>query len=222
MIPLRLEQKSRRLPLITWLLVAANVVVFGYQISLGAALPPFMDEFSLVPFRLITRQNPHHWLYAYPYRMLVTSIFLHGGLLHLVGNMLSLWVFGPAVEDRLGSGRYLFFYLLAGVVSGVGHVLAQPHSTIPCVGASGAIAGILGAALVLHPRAWVVTLVPFIVIFRVIRIPAVFFLLLWFAGQLLLAHSMGQPGQPENNIAVMAHIVGFAFGAVAALFLRLK
>jgi membrane associated rhomboid family serine protease len=137
--------------------------------------------------------------------------------MHLFGNLLPLWVFGNHVEDRLGHWRYLIFYVFCGLAASVGHVFSDPTSTLPCVGASGAIAGILGASLLLIPKAWVVTLVPLFFFFRFVRLPAFIFLVIWFAMQILMNYSKAYA---DLNIAVAAHIVGFLFGFFAILMIK--
>jgi hypothetical protein len=140
---------------------------------------------------------------------LLTAVFLHGGIGHLLGNLWVLWIFGNNVEDELGHVRYALFYLVAGLVASMGHVLANPSSTVPVVGASGAIAGVMGAYLVFHPRARVVSIVPPF-FFLPFRVPAAVFLVVWFLMQFVLAGD-------DTNIAWEAHVVGFVFGAIAAV-----
>ena len=194
-----------------------NLYVFIYQLQLGPGLEKFFDQFALVPEKLWQAKGVHWQDYFFPYRTLITSIFLHGGWLHLLGNMLTLWVFGGMVEDRLGHCGYFLFYIFCGVVSGLGHALYLSDSTTPCVGASGAIAGLLGASLLLYPKAKVLTAVPIFVFIKLIYLPAFLFFLFWFSGQLLLMYS---PYFAGHNIAVMAHIVGFTFGLATVIFFK--
>jgi membrane associated rhomboid family serine protease len=142
----------------------------------------------------------------------LTSIFLHGSLLHLGGNMLFLWVFGNNIEDHLGHGAYLGFYVVAGIVASIAHIAMQPDSTLPVVGASGAIAGVMGAYLVWFPRAPVTTLVILVVIPLVVRIDAMWLLVLWFISQFFTA--------PDSSVAWVAHVAGFVFGAAIAFLVR--
>jgi membrane associated rhomboid family serine protease len=144
---------------------------------------------------------------------LVTSMFVHGGLLHLAGNMLYLWVFGDNVEDRLGPGRYLFFYLLTGVIGTATHVMTAPGSQIPLIGASGAIAGVLGAYFVTFPGSRVLTLIPIFLLLTTVEIPAVAFLAFWFILQLFNGVGSLSPGAAEST-AWWAHVGGFAAGAL--------
>jgi len=208
-------RKTKGPAFVTGFLLLANFAVFFWQLQLGEQLGFFIDEFSLIPQRLWHLENPNGLGYLYPLRSLVTSAFLHGGVLHILGNMLMLWVFGRGVENRLGHLGFLLFYLMAGVISGLGHAAFMPQSTVPCVGASGAIAGVMGAGLVLFPRARVATLIPFFVIIRLVKLPAFVFLIIWFAGQVLL--TLQSPPAGEAQIAVMAHIVGFVYGLLGVL-----
>jgi hypothetical protein len=218
MIPLRDENPSSTVPVVTRLLIAINVAVFVYEIVLGPQLKPFMMEWGLVPERLTLalrfREEP--WLG--PALTVISSMFLHGGWMHLIGNMWYLWIFGDNVEDRFGHAGYLAFYLGAGMVAGLVQYATNPVSIVPTVGASGAIAGVLGAYAVAFPRARVITLVPLFVFIQIMPLPALLVLGLWFVlqfflGTLALASAMG------GGIAFWAHIGGFAFGALAMLVL---
>ena len=193
--------------MITRLLIAANVVVFLYQAGLGSMGEAFIHAYGLVPRRV-------HLDQLGTFEPLITSMFLHGGWMHLLGNMLYLHIFGDNVEDRLGHVRYLVLYLLAGMVAGIAQVTINPRSGLPMVGASGAIAGVTGAYFLFFPRARVVTLVPIFVFFQIIEIPAVFFLFFWFAFQLLLG--IGSLGMETGGggVAFWAHIGGFLAGMV--------
>jgi len=211
-IPLRDENPSSTVPVVTRALIVLNVAVFLYEVSLGQGLATFIGDCGLVPLRLLEAlrgaENP-----IAASATIVTSTFLHGGWLHLIGNMWYLWIFGDNVEDRMGHVRYLVFYLVGGVASGVLHTMANPDSPLPTVGASGAIAAVLGAYLVLFPRARVVTLVPLFVFLQLMALPAVVVLGLWFvfqffSGALSLAYAAGTSG----GTAWWGHIGGFAFG----------
>jgi membrane associated rhomboid family serine protease len=208
MFPLRDTVRSRSVPLITWGLIAANVLVFLYMVSLGeAGIAQLFDRLALVPSRLSLAQ-PMGW------GTLVTSMFLHGGWFHLLSNMWTLFIFGDNVEDRMGSGRFLMFYLLSGVVSGLTHAYFAPGSSVPTVGASGAIAGVLGAYFLLYPGARVITLMVLVVLPWIIEIPAFVYLGLWFVSQLssgLL--NLGAAGD-FGGVAWWAHVGGFVFGLI--------
>ena len=193
-------------------LIALNVIVFLHEASLGPYLEKFVFAYGLVPRRLVfwpgAPLDPARFL------PLFTSMFWHGGWLHLLGNMLYLWIFGDNVEDKLGHLRYLVFYLAAGIVAALTQVALDPTSLLPTVGASGAIAGVLGAYLVSYPRAKVLTLVPILIFPWFVEIPAFAYLIFWFLLQLL--EGVGQLGVPQERggVAVWAHIGGFIAGVV--------
>lgn len=207
MIPLRDVIPSRTTPYVTVTLIALNVAAFLYQLSLGAAGPAFIYAWGLVPG-------------YFAWHTVFTSMFLHGGVLHAGGNMLYLWIFGDNVEDRMGHGRFLVFYLLCGAAAGLAQTWTHPASLIPMVGASGAIAGVMGAYLVLYPRSRIITLLPFIIIFRVVEIPAIWFLGIWFVMQFLnglatmTPSEATQPGAMAGGVAFWAHVAGFAAGFI--------
>jgi rhomboid family protein len=210
MIPLRDVIPSRTTPYVTTALVAANILVFLYEFSLGPAVNAFMFTYGLVPsqFSVLT---------------MFTSMFLHGGFLHVGGNMLYLWIFGDNVEDRMGHGRFLVFYLLCGVAAAVGQTLTGPSSTVPMVGASGAVAGVMGAYFVLYPHSRIVTLLPIFIFIQIIEVPAIFFLGVWFLMQFLSGvGSITGPaaGQTVGGIAFWAHVSGFAAGLVGVFVFK--
>ncbi|MEW6398032.1 MAG: rhomboid family intramembrane serine protease [Bacillota bacterium] len=213
MIPLHDDIPSRRYPVVTRLLVAASVLVFLYEWSLPAQkLWGVVHYWGVVPARYFPLEDvlAYRWQLLVP---LVTSIFLHGGWMHLAGNMLYLWIFGDNVEDRMGHGRFLLFYLLVGVIGNGAYILADPGVRVPAIGASGAIAGVLGAYLVSFPGARVATLVPLGIFLTVVQVPAVLFLLGWFLLQ--LANGVAALGVPSGQqIAWWAHIGGFLAGLV--------
>jgi len=215
MIPLRDENPAQSVPVVTRGLIVVNCVAFIYEITLGRGLRDFLFEWGLVPARLSGALHFGEESVTGPALTLLTSTFLHGGWLHLLGNMWYLWIFGDNIEDRLGKLRFLFFYLLAGVTAGVIHYVSNPASRYPTVGASGAIAAVLGAYAVTFPRARVITLVPIFLFFQVMALPALVVLGLWFVyqfliGTLALAWGTGTGG----GVAWWAHIGGFAFGAL--------
>lgn len=207
MIPLRDTMPSETVPVVTRLLIAANVLVFLYQAGLGATGESFIRSHGLVPRRV-------HLDELETLRPLLTSMFLHGGWMHLIGNMLYLHIFGDNVEDRLGHVRYLVLYVVCGIVAGVAQVAINPRSVLPMVGASGAIAGITGAYFLFFPRARIVTLVPIFVFLQVIELPAVFFLFFWFAFQLFLGIGSLGTESGAGGVAFWAHIGGFIAGMV--------
>lgn len=210
MIPLRDTIPSSRVPLVNYLLIAANLGVFLYEVSLGERLPPFLERHALIPARFLGDGLPSFRELLTP----VTAMFLHGGWMHVLGNLLYLYIFGDNVEDTFGHGRYLLFYLACGVASFAVQIAFQPASAVPNVGASGAIAGVLGAYFFLFPRARVVTLLPLFVFFTVVEIPAVVFLGLWFLIQILSGTvSLGRAAA-AGGVAWWAHVGGFVAGIV--------
>ena len=202
MIPLRDIIPSRTTPVVTVSLIVTNAAVFLYQLSLGPAVEAFVLRFGLAPA-------------AFWWPGVFTSMFLHGGVLHFAGNMLYLWIFGDNVEDRMGHGRFLAFYLLCGTAAALAQVAAEPSSPVPMVGASGAIAGVMGAYFVLYPRSRIVTLLPLFIFWQIIKVPAIFFLGLWLVIQ--FASGIGSiasaTDQSAGGIAFWAHVAGFAAGA---------
>lgn len=208
MIPLRDANPSRSFPLVNWLLIGLNTVVFLFEISLPpTALERLIQLFGLVPARLMSG-HLLAWL------TLLTSMFLHGGWFHFISNMWVLYIFGDNVEDRMGSGRYLLFYLLSGLTAGLLQTHILPTSRLPTIGASGAIAGVLGAYLLLFPAARVVTLIPGFFLPWLVEIPALFYLGFWFISQLFSGvFALSLPaGTSMGGVAWWAHIGGFLFG----------
>ncbi len=208
-IPLRDTIPSARPPYATYALICLNVAVFLYQMALGERLADFVYARAVIPFRFL------HMFSRHPAELItpVTAMFLHGGWGHLLGNMLYLYIFGDNVEDLLGRVRYILFYLMCGVISFLAQILFQSNSMVPNVGASGAIAGVLGAYFLLFPRARVLTLVPLFFLFPVVEIPAFFFLGFWFLIQFLSgAASYGKGSALAGGVAWWAHIGGFLAG----------
>ncbi len=209
MIPLRDENPVQTVPVVTRALLVVNIAVFLWELMLGPDLRAAYFGWGLVPERLTAALAGQTSLPAAAIT-LVSSMFMHGGWLHLVGNMWYLWIFGDNIEDRLGHVGFLLFYLAAGIASAVLHVAVHPWSSVPTVGASGAIAGVLGAYAALFPRTRIVTLVPIFFFFQVIALPALVVLGLWFVLQFFSgALSLGLPG---GGVAWWAHIGGFLFG----------
>jgi len=188
------------------LIILTNVVFFMFELSMDESeLNHFISQFGLTPTYFL-----HHWGQSAEVGTLFTSMFLHGGWMHLISNMWALWIFGDNIEDRLGHWRYLFFYLLCGVVAGLTQAFADPSQTAPTVGASGAIAGVLGAYLMLYPNSKVVTLIPLGFIPWFVNIPAYIFLGIWFFVQLSTGwFSLHVSG---TNVAFFAHVGGFVTG----------
>jgi len=225
-IPLHDANPTRRTPVITLAIIAACVVVYGYQVLLLAqggddALDAFITRWGVVPAELVDALRSGSFA-SMETVTLVTSQFLHGSLVHIAGNMLFLWIFGNNIEDRFGRLAFLAFYLVGGVVAGLTQVVIDPTSTVPTIGASGAIAAVLGAYLVLFPGARVTTAIFLIFFYQLIEIPAIFVLGFWFALQLFDGiGSLGAMGQATTGgVAFFAHIGGFIFGAAIALLVR--
>lgn len=215
MIPIRDTIRSETYPIINSLLIAINVVVFFIEVSQGERLDGFIKVYGLVPARYSVPQISAFFTTGQQVFSFLTFMFLHGGVFHLVGNMWFLYIFGDNVEDRLGHLRYLLFYMLCGLASGVSHLVINWHSVIPTIGASGAIAGIMGAYFILYPKAKVLTLVPIFIFFQFIELPAFVFLGIWFLFQSLSAAGVSAQA---GGIAWWAHVGGFVFGIV---FLKL-
>jgi membrane associated rhomboid family serine protease len=221
-IPLRHTLPSRTAPLVNRAIVGANVAVFIALLFLGPRSESLINIFGFIPARLV---HPSMFGYA-PWEVaitLVSSLFLHGGLVHLFGNMVYLWVFGGAIEEAMGHLRYFGFFIVCGAVGSLTHTLLFPHSPVPSIGASGSIAGVLGAFLVLHPRARIATLFPLVVYWAIAEVRAAFFLPVWFAMQFFngfLALAAAQHTEQAAGIAWWAHVGGFLFGAVVGAVYR--
>jgi membrane associated rhomboid family serine protease len=215
-IPISDEIRSRRVPLVNYAVIGINVVVFLFQLTLGREVQALFMALGAVPARLTSPSSS-----PLVYVTLLTSMFLHGGWMHLIGNMLYLGIFGDNVEDAMGHGWYTLFYLIAGIAAGVAQVATAPSSTIPAVGASGAIAGVLGVYLVLYPTAPVRVLVPTFFFMRLARLPAVVVLGMWFVIQLFNgALSFGVRTMATGGVAWFAHIGGFVAGLIVGAVLR--
>jgi membrane associated rhomboid family serine protease len=217
MLPVQIAVPTRYAPVVTWWLIAINGGVFLFELSLAPAeLERFLSRYALIPARYFAPMaygaadlSLLDWL---PF---VSNMFLHGGWLHLILNMWTLWLFGPIVEDRLGSGRYLAFYLVCGLVASVTHAAFNPTSTVPALGASGAIAGVLGASIVLFPLARLVMVIPILFFPFFFEVPAIFFAAFWFLTQLLqgTADLLLLPAG-AGGVAWWAHVGGFVAGVV--------
>ena len=222
MIPLHDDNPTTIRPLVTWGLIGACVLVFLWQLSLsGGAAQEAVYGFGLIPAVLFGERTLPPDIEMVPaIATLFTSMFMHGGLLHLGGNMLYLWIFGNNVEDAMGHGRFLAFYVLCGLAAALAHALFDPSSMLPMVGASGAIGGVLGAYLLLHPKARVLVLIPIFIFPYFVRIPAAVVLGLWFVLQLFnTAIVVDETG---GGVAYWAHIGGFIAGALLILVFRKK
>ncbi|QJF51589.1 rhomboid family intramembrane serine protease [Roseobacter ponti] len=213
MFPIRDHNPSGRTPFVTWALMAANILIFfSYwgEMDNVRYMNAFWYDWSLIPARVITGDGTY---------TIISAMFLHGGLMHLAGNMLFLFIFGDNIEDTMGHFGFLVFYLVCGVLASVAHIAIEPGSTVPLVGASGAIAGVMGAYLLLFPRARVDILLILIVIFRVFPIPAWIMLLLWFGMQFV--GGIGA-GAEAGGVAYWAHAGGFVAGVIGAVPIWLR
>jgi len=209
MIPLRDTISSKNYPVANNTIIGINIVVFLIQLTQGSNLYNFTYLYGLVPARYSVPEVAYHFSTSEQIFPFISFMFLHGGFLHLLSNMWTLYIFGDNVEDRLGPVRYLAFYLICGLLSGLTHLFFNYYSDYPTIGASGAIAGVMGAYFILYPNSKILTLIPIIIIPWIVEIPAFFFLAFWFLLQFLnAAGSNGQAG----GIAWWAHIGGFLFG----------
>jgi len=196
------SRRPARVPVVTALIILVNVVVFVLELMRGDA---FVMRWSAVPAQIV---SGHHWI------TILTAMFMHGSWSHIIGNMIFLWAFAPEIEDAMGRGRYLVFYLVGGVVAMLAQVLANPHSTVPNLGASGAIAAVMGAFLVTYPRDQIRTLLFIFVFARVRFIPAALLIGFWFLTQLF--HAGAVADVQTGGVAYLAHVGGFIFGAATA------
>lgn len=221
MIPLRDANPSRTFPIITFALIAINVIVFIVEISQGEHMVRFIIDFGLIPSAVVTdfKMMSIGSATILPF---LTSMFLHGGWMHLIGNMLFLYIFGDNVEDRFGHIRFFIFYIIAGIAAALTQVIMFPDSEIPMVGASGAIAGVLGAYVLMFPRARIITLIPIIFFFDIVELPAFIFLGIWFFMQIFSGVFSLGIGSDAGGVAWWAHIGGFTAGAILLPFLKAK
>ena len=209
MIPLRDVIPSRTTPYITVTIIILNVLAWLFELALPADVRTlFLQVYGVVPadFHATT---------------LITSMFLHGGWMHVLGNMWYLWIFGDNVEDRLGHGGFIVFYLLCGIIAALGQIAIDPESTLPTIGASGAIAGVMGAYFVLYPRSRVLTLIPLIIFWEIIELPAIVLLGFWFVIQLFSAGTIAITASTGGGgVAFAAHVAGFVVGMIGGLVFR--
>lgn len=212
MLPLRDENPTRAVPYVNYILIVINILVFIFQVMLGSSQESFVYQFALIPAQVTTGLDIGDVLDVF------TSMFMHAGLAHIGGNMLYLWIFGDNVEEAMGHGRYLFFYLVGGITASVAHILTNPGSQIPTVGASGAIAAVLGAYLVLYPQSRVMTLIFLGYFVRMAMVPAILVLGLWFVLQLFQG-VLTLGAADVGGVAFWAHIGGFVAGLVLAKLL---
>src|SRR5437763_9113105 len=204
MIPLRDIIPSRTVPYITITIIALNALAWLFEVSLSPeVLEQFLRIYGVVPADFTAPT-------------LITSMFLHGSWMHVIGNMWYLWIFGDNVEDRVGHGRFIVFYLLCGIAAAIGQIAMDPRSELPTIGASGAIAGVMGAYFVLYPRSRVLTLIPLFIFWEIIELPATILLGFWFLMQLFSAGAIAVTASTGGGgVAFAAHVAGFVVGIVA-------
>jgi membrane associated rhomboid family serine protease len=198
------SRRPVRLPVVTAIIIVVNVFVFLVELMRGDA---FVIQWSAIPAQII---SGHHWV------TILTAMFMHGSWSHIIGNMVFLWAFGPEIEDAMGRGRYLIFYLLGGLIAMLAQVVASPHSTVPNLGASGAIAAVMGAFVVTYPRDRIKAVLFIFIFARITFIPAALLIGVWFLMQLVHAGAIAQV--QTGGVAYLAYVGGFIFGAVAAHF----
>jgi membrane associated rhomboid family serine protease len=223
LIPLKDLTPRRSFPFVTLLLILANIAVFVYQLSLPPhASQALINTYGLVPHKVQLALEGVRYSPLEAAALFFTCMFLHGGFLHIIGNMLFLWIFGGNVEDRLGPGAYLFFYFVCGLASGATEVAFSWGSRVPSIGASGAISGVLGAYIVLYPASRILTLVPILIIFWTVRLPAFLFIGLWFLLQFVSGLNSLNPllAAGAGGVAWWAHVGGFLIGVLIAIPIR--
>jgi membrane associated rhomboid family serine protease len=213
MIPIRDTTKSNTFPFINITLITFNILIFFYEQSLGSRLNEFIYEYGLIPAVLFSKSDLSLTDRLLP---ILSSMFLHGGWMHIIGNMLFLYIFGDNVEDRMGHIKYLLFYICTGLIAAFFQIATNISSQIPMVGASGAISGVLGAYLLFFPKSKILTLVPIFIFIQFIRLPAAVFILLWFGFQLLSGIGSLSISESIGGVAFWAHIGGFIGGIILA------
>lgn len=213
MFPLRDNIRARHFPAVNLWLIIVNIFCFLYEIKLGPHLQTFISAYGFVPARFFAQQAENGLGFS-QFLPIFSSMFLHGNFIHLVSNMWMLWIFGDNVEDWMGHGRYLLFYLLCGVASVLAQTLSNPASVAPMIGASGAISGVIGAYFLLYPRAKILTFIPVFFFFYLVDVPAFIFIGLWFFMQFIQGtfHLLTVGAMAEGGIAWWAHVGGFGAG----------
>ena len=213
MIPLKDTHKTSRFPIVNTTIIIINILLFIYEIWITADLKLFMYQYGLVPYIVTTDLQIGIFNRVYPF---FTYMFLHGGWFHIIGNMLFLYIFGDNIEDRMGHFRYLLFYVLTGIIAAIIQFLISIKSTVPIVGASGAISGVIGAFLLFYPKAQILTVVPILFFIRLMYIPATVFIIIWFCLQFIGGlGSLNREGD-VGGVAFWAHLGGFLAGLILA------
>ena len=222
MIPLRDTIAADRFPFVNYSLMALCGLGFWLELSAGASSTALIEEYSLVPARFLALGERSGFGRPDLFAPFITSLFLHAGWLHFLGNMLFLWIFGDNVEDRMGHAGYALFYLAGGALAGAAHVGANPESVVPTLGASGAIGAVMGAYLLLYPSSRIISLMILGFYVRTVSVPAVLYLLFWFLFELVLGSLALGRDPAAGGTAYWAHIGGFAFGAASVVLLGLR
>lgn len=221
MIPLRDNIPSNRRPIMNYSIIGLNVLFFMLEVGTGSHLQQFLTTFGFIPARFFAIQEVHPERYLALYLPFLTTMFLHGGWLHLIANMWTLFIFGDNVEDRLGHWRYLLFYLASGVAGSLLHAYLTPNSWVPVVGASGAIAGVMGAYFLLFRQSMVLVFIPFFIMAPIVEVPAYVFLGVWFLLQFFSGtfSILGERAAQGGGVAFWAHVGGFVAGVCLVLVL---
>lgn len=229
MIPIKDDIPSKSYPIVNTTLIVLNVTAFFFELLLGDQLEFFIHQFGVIPFKYFYSEaitiDGSVVQFSMSERIipLFTSMFLHGGWMHLIGNMLYLFIFGDNVEDRMGHFRYIVFYILCGLAGSFAHIITNPESTIPTIGASGAISGVLGAYLLLYPTARIIVIIPILFFWDIIKLPALIVLGFWFVTQLFQGTlALAVETTASGGVAWWAHIGGFAFGMIAINIFKKK
>ncbi len=221
MIPIRDRNPSGTFPYVTIGIIIVNILIFLYELSLGSGLGEFIMKFGVVPLKVSYYSQVPDLTFINTFFPFISSMFLHGGFVHLIGNMWFLWIFGDNIEDKLGHFKFIAFYFLCGIIASSVHVFFNSQSNVPCVGASGAIAGVLGAYMVTFPRARVVTIVPLFVFIQVMELPAIVVLGFWFVIQFFNGAASITASTSGAGVAWWAHIGGFAAGVIILYIIRI-
>ena len=221
MIPIRDRNPSGTFPYVTIGIIIVNILIFLYELSLGSGLGEFIMKFGVVPLKVSYYSQVPDLTFINTFFPFISSMFLHGGFVHLIGNMWFLWIFGDNIEDKLGHFKFIAFYFLCGIIASSVHVFFNSQSSVPCVGGSGAIAGVLGAYMVTFPRARVVTIVPLFVFIQVMELPAIVVLGFWFVIQFFNGAASITASTSGAGVAWWAHIGGFAAGVITLYIMRI-
>lgn len=220
MIPIRDRNPSGTFPYVTIGIIAVTIFIFLYELSLGSDLNVFLHRYGVVPVKITHYYQTSDLTLIDTFFPFLSSIFLHGGVVHLIGNMWFLWIFGDNIEDKLGHVKYFGFYILCGIIASSVHVFFNSRSEIPCIGASGAIAAVLGAYMVTFPRARIVTIVPIFFFLQIIELPAMVVLGFWFFIQ-FFSGAVSITASTSGGVAWWAHVGGFVSGIILFYIIRI-